>query len=130
MQANLLFILQIYNIDSSSFTHHSDRPPVLIADGMQCATSDNRVKWYSHKIWKGYFASPAGCQTACEGDATMFIFGTNAHGANVCQDVGCPCHCEKETEHVTNSDGSCEMEANDAYMLYRIQGGCSSGVTL
>ena len=100
---------------------------MLVADGMQCATSDNKVKWNPDKIWKGYFPSPVGCQTACEGDATMFIFGTNAHGANVCQDIGCPCHCEKET----NKDlVSCEMEANNAYMLYRVQGGFLSDITL
>ena len=109
-------------IQSSNFTHLLDRSPVLIADRTQCATTDDIYKAYPHKIWKGYFTSPAGCQTACEGDATMFIFGTNAHGANVCQDIGCPCHCEKETRHVTDSDGSCDTEANDAYTLYKIQG--------
>ena len=93
---------------------------MLVADGMQCATSDNKVKWNPDKIWKGYFPSPVGCQTACEGEAVMFIFGTNAHGANVCQDIGCPCHCEKETDR----DGSCVQEKNPSYTLYKIPGEC------
>ena len=54
------------------------------------------------------------CTMSCTNVAPMFIYARK--GSTSCGSNGCRCYCEKSA----TADGTCELESNYAYNLYRI----------
>jgi len=61
---------------------------------------------------KGVKTTARACAEACAGIASMFIYGTNAYGKNLCSWGGCPCYCE----HGTRS--YCKQKPHRGFNLY------------
>ena len=57
------------------------------------------------------------CSQLCNGKATLFTYGTNDYGRQMCQKSGCPCYCMKRaTEAAT-----CHQIPHDGYRLYKYE---------
>ena len=73
----------------------------LVAKKKECIGSETE---------QGYLKTIKLCQDACEGTASMFIYGL---APERCNDTGCSCYCETSSEN-----GECEMESSSIYNLY------------
>ena len=63
----------------------------------------------------GYLDSADDCAEACNGEASMFAFGTNDFRNNRCEGNGCMCLCETSAK----ADGTCKVVEHTGYRLYR-----------
>ena len=84
----------------------SDFETELYAEKKTCTTTP---------VSKGRLDSVESCRAVCKGVASMFSFGTNDHGGNICHSNECPCYCEQ----AQLVGGTCTTTYNIKYNLYR-----------
>ena len=85
----------------------------LYAEQKTCTTAS---------VEKGRLDSVESCRAICKGVASMFSFGTNDHGGDLCNNNGCPCYCE----HAQMVGGTCITTDDVKYNLYRYLNECMS----
>ena len=80
---------------------------MLVKDASECGGSE---------VQKPHTFEAEKCAEICYGVSTMFAFGTNDYGNPRCNKDGCTCLCET----AATSDGTCNIQDNTGYRLYRI----------
>ena len=78
-----------------------------------------KTKCSGRESAKGNVLSITECASHCKEESSMFIFGTNDFGGARCLKGGCECFCETSAK----LDGSCELIDNNAFRLYKYNGG-------
>ena len=97
----------------------------LVAEKAEC---DGPQEGYAE--WKGFLSDVDSCAEACNGESSMFTFGTNDFGFKSCRynetihDVtydGCICRCEL----LAHPNGTCKKGTSGypGWRLYKIQKG-------
>ena len=74
-----------------------------------------KEKCKGQEIHVGRVKSIDHCANECRQKSSMFVFGTNDYGKNVCNNQGCECFCETGAK----ADGTCKTVKNNGYRLYR-----------
>ena len=98
----------------------------LLAEKAECVAPQHS----GYEGWKGYLSDVDSCAEACNGESSMFTFGTNDFGFKKCRynetihDTlydGCECRCQL----LAHPNGTCEkgLSGSPGYRLYKIQKG-------
>ena len=78
----------------------------LVGDRMECDGSNNAL---------GSIPTIEECASNCNGQASMFAYGTNDYGTSRCDSGGCKCLCET----AASTEGTCTEINHNGYRLYK-----------
>jgi len=90
----------------------------VLAHGADFMMVGERIECSGADINRGVQSSVEDCAASCEGEATMFIYGTNEFGNPRCDDSGAGCRCYCET--AAFDWGQCQTAPHNRYNLYRL----------